>query len=861
MTATLRRLTLAALIAAAAWALFTWPLPRHVTTGIAYSGHQPEPPAVRRMASGDHLQLLYHFWLAGDALRGGTPWLSNPYQFNMGTDVVDRDLSEYYFPFAFVYTLGEALGGRAFGWNLTGAVSIWLTFFATWRLARRYSGDEWSAAAGALLGVILPYRWMSLLGGSPTGFDMVLVPLFWLGLDLAIRDGRARGGVLAGLVLMSGAGSDPHVFFFAALSAPAWGLVALATGWLDPAAAPNRAASPHLGRRLWAWMLQALRGLWPAPLLAIVPLLISLHRSSTLSGTGMHQGWPLREMARFSPKARGFFNPFNGSHSDQVFLGLAIPTLILTGFAVWAWRRWRARNPRPPVHGAIPLMLLAGIVGVAALSLGVYGPDDGRLMVWCRKLVPPYQMIRQSAKVYALMPTLLALCVALSVAVLASGPRRRLGAGLAALLLAVGVWEYRSQLVPGICLLDTRQGAYAAVVDDAAAAGLTARALGIPLWPGQSHWTSLNQHYASIHRIRMVNGYSPSVPLHYFDNVFRVFETFNLGYLPDDRLDALLERGIAWLILHEEAFPEQVSPYPAGITRQRLRQHPRLTLLAVDGPVSSYRIHPAGDAAPTPESPAAFYVPTRRWEFERLPGEGGEVVADPSAGGEAGLRLPPEAYVRLAIRGRIGPYPGLAWHWRVRGHGRLALEGHVNPDAAMLDIAADNWQWVRVPITPPDEPFAPDVRLTLVAGEVVFDQGFLGAGEWRSPSPGETRALTPSLMLHNGHTRPGAEDGLRLHPERPVGAAWEGPRLPLDPGRYTVTLHAHAAAVAPGTSLGQLSVQRSGVHVDAATVRSGEATEMTFDWPQNLPFSLVFNDPHEHVIDIHSVTLTRHIED
>jgi len=36
---------------------------------------------------------------------------------------------------------------------------------------------------------------------------------------------------------------------------------------------------------------------------------------------------------------------------------------------------------------------------------------------------------------------------------------------------------------------------------------------------------------------------------------------------------------------------------------------------------------------------------------------------------------------------------------------------------------------------------------------------------------------------------------------------------------------------------------------------------MTFDWPQNLPFSLVFNDPHEQVIDIHSVTLTRHIED
>ena len=52
-----------------------------------------------------------------------------------------------------------------------------------------------------------------------------------------------------------------------------------------------------------------------------------------------------------------------------------------------------------------------------------------------------------------------------------------------ALLVAA---EFKAQVRPGICLLDREQAAYRAVAEDARTRNLTARALVLPLWPGDS---------------------------------------------------------------------------------------------------------------------------------------------------------------------------------------------------------------------------------------------------------------------------------------------------------------------------------------------------------------------------------------
>ena len=75
------------LVALAVWTVFSWPLVLHVgsaipsgiTTGLA-------PKEILPMEPGDHLQLLYHFWLFSDMVGGHTPWFHNLYEFNTGDD-------------------------------------------------------------------------------------------------------------------------------------------------------------------------------------------------------------------------------------------------------------------------------------------------------------------------------------------------------------------------------------------------------------------------------------------------------------------------------------------------------------------------------------------------------------------------------------------------------------------------------------------------------------------------------------------------------------------------------------------------------------------------------------------------------
>ena len=168
-----RMLLASLLISIVAWILFTWPLPKYAASGIPASSRNPEHLAARYMVPGDHLQLLYRFWLFHDMLRGQTPFFHNVYEFNRGDDEETHKPGSYYAPFSLVYAvLAEGLN-RAAAWNMTGLMSLWLTYLFTWMLANRYTREPWAAAIAALVELLFPYRFENLLGGSPMGFAMI----------------------------------------------------------------------------------------------------------------------------------------------------------------------------------------------------------------------------------------------------------------------------------------------------------------------------------------------------------------------------------------------------------------------------------------------------------------------------------------------------------------------------------------------------------------------------------------------------------------------------------------------------------------------------------------------------------------
>ena len=99
------------------WMLFTWPLAKQFSRAIPWTGDRAGGATVQELVPGDHLQLLYHFWLMRDMLAGHTPWFANVYEFNLGDDAARIESGAYYAPFSLVYAALAGWGGDAWGWN------------------------------------------------------------------------------------------------------------------------------------------------------------------------------------------------------------------------------------------------------------------------------------------------------------------------------------------------------------------------------------------------------------------------------------------------------------------------------------------------------------------------------------------------------------------------------------------------------------------------------------------------------------------------------------------------------------------------------------------------------------------------
>ena len=631
-------LALAAL-ALALWAAFLRPLPARVASGIPFASYAGNAPA-RTLVQGDHLQLLYHFDLFDAYLHGRLPWFRNLWEFNTSDDARPPRPDLCYFPFALPYSLARSAGASdAFAWNLSQWLSVLLGLAFCFALARRCGAGPGAALACAALATCVPYRWVVLAGGSPTGFGMGLVPGVALGVDVAVRDRRLRGGALAGALLLACYAADLHCFLFAVLALPLWGLVALLRS-------PD---APFASRRR---LLRLVRALSPLLLGGAVCAAFGHAAQRAWASTDAAAGRSLRELARHSPDWHAFFDPFYFSHSpEQLHQGWAVAILLsLAGLALLAaalvllWRLLRRRRAAPFRSPAIVfdprfstrvesparrdsaalraalagLLLGAATVFLFFLALGTNGPCDALPLRAVRKLVPPFRMVRQPLKSLCLLPTFYAAFFALawsSLRALAPLLRRaaaplalsRLAAGqrdraadsaaealrrpprgrraflhalpAAALVLVVFLSASRGMRT-GVCLLPGPDPAYAAAVADAEARGLVPRALVLPIWPGDSSWSSVYQYHAMRAGLRMLNGYASVTEPQYVDRVFRRFETMTEGDFTDDQYAALRKTGVTCVILHEDAFPAKVSPFPFGATLRRHLANPRLRLLS-----------------------------------------------------------------------------------------------------------------------------------------------------------------------------------------------------------------------------------------------------------------------------------------
>lgn len=783
------------------WLVYSWPLVRHFSDGIPSSSQNIEIQSERRMMPGDHLQLFYHYWLASDMLAGRTPWFHNIYEFNTGSDAERFRLHAHFAPTSWLFAIFSVFLPRAAAFNLTGLVSLWLTAVFTWFLARRHTPEPTWAFAAALLSIVLPYRWAQLLGGSPAGHAMAWVPLICLGMDIAVRDLRPTGVALAGLGILFAAWGDSHVFFFGALAGVVWMVTALL------ADAPERWRDPLVLRRL-------LR-LVPVGLIAITPaVLMLLLQTRYLGGTTAGAERTLAEVRIFSPIPRDFFRRGAGGLPGHVYIGFALPILTAVLGLTWFVRRVDASNLRRRNM----FWFLIAVLGLSGLlAMGPHGPLHGLVWRSATNVLPPYRWVRQPAKILCILPTLWPL--ALSIAAPAAVQLRRRSALLIAATAVVVIiaTDYRGQVRATICTIDADNAAYRAVAETAAREGRPARALVLPLWPGDSAESSVYLYYASLHRIRLANGYSPAIRRPYLETFFPRFRDFNHGDFDPDALDDLWHRGIRAIVIHENS-SEKVSPFPAGFLWFIASQHPRFELLAREGRIWAYAIRPPADSAtrtvrcrPLTDE---LWAPSRRLEGERGRPRSWELPNPACSGGAHGVLAYPSDMIEFPrVPTRLAPE--VAWHLRVRGEALLhaAWMGESSTNVVELPIhSPESWSWISVPSSDVSGGRA-TLCLSRLDGRLELDVAIFANGGRFSPRMDRPLRL-PALWFFRAGSLTEAPDGsmsaVRLERERdPADRVFYGPWRPLAPGRYRARLLVRLPQPVPaGVRLGEFTVEQ-----------------------------------------------------
>jgi hypothetical protein len=837
-----RKLLMCLLAGGLLFGTFSWPLIKHFSEGIAYTSRRTSPKPVRHMVMGDHLQLLYHFWLPADWLASNTRFGHNIYQFNRGDDDELAFPHTDYMPFSGLFALLFLVFARATSWNVVSMVTVGFTIFFIWQLLRLYECKRWPTFCLAVTVVATPYQWSTLFGGSPTGFAMMTVPMLFYGIELAVRQGDRRGGWLAAAALLFAFYTDTHVLLFSYLLGPFWAIMVMI----------------HDGQMPWkTWQerMDRVKVLSPLALMAFITMFLRLRTKQHFNDESViGKGWSWDVLSVFSPGPRGLYTWQSMRLDYSVYLGFLTLTLLGVGFllAICVAIQHKRRG-----HALHTLLLMGGLLLMIAFGLGTNGPLDGLVLRLARHLIPPITMLRQPAKIFAFFAPFIALLLLPLWHLLSHQPhrpilQRMLPVGLSLLILSDWFWQIR----PGISLLNESQGAVAAVAGDAD----EPRAVIVPIWPGDSAWSSLYMHDVSLYRLRMLNGYSPVISRDYVNTVFKPLDSLNAGLITDTQIDFLTRMGIHYLLFYQDAFPETISWFPVGATLQRLLFHPRLELMKQDRNVWAFRILERPRVVPG-EPPWTLFGSGFQTQFASQPTpDGGEIQQYPDAGSVKFVQLtePGAELFLTAMPHYQMPDPRLMV--RARGHGewRVLIEQCQARAVTQMKAATTEWTWFDVPLEWNPECSRWRVGVHLVSGEVDVDRISYTSGTPPDLQPGESYLIPAPTLYHGGYTDL-EHDAVILRPDYEHGGRiLYGPRWILPAGRYQAEL---VWAIPPPEAVyvGRFEIRVDPSRVEASVdVHGATHAPLIFSTQKvNLPIEFGLYYGRETQVAVRGIRLTR----
>ena len=374
---------------------------------------------------------------------------------------------------------------------------------------------------------------------------------------------------------------------------------------------------PDLLRVVWhRWervrrLLAVLLPVTAAALLAVAYVLFlkATAMGGSYTATG---GRPYALIARNSPALPDLLKA--GNFGDAIYLGILPGLLGVIGLA--QWRREVGSRPTLFIYGAGFLLALILALGP---SLDPFLPLYHLLYTY----LPYFNYPRRPDRLMILAFTALGVLAGYALRLLPAG---KPWAKVALLFLAIGIGlDYASFRLAGITLLDTGNPLYRTVGSEVK----DGRFLAIPLFPGDSHQSSVYEFYVTTTRARMVNGYNPLVSRSYVEGIFDRLVNLNLGEMRQAEYELLKALRVRFLLVHEDLFFWKVSPFPGYLTAENLRASPYLTPRGKAGDLSLFELRQEPGGPPqrfNRSSPVASFH-----EVEEMARRTGREVVDPEA--------------------------------------------------------------------------------------------------------------------------------------------------------------------------------------------------------------------------------------
>ena len=187
----------------------------------------------------------------------------------------------------------------------------------------------------------------------------------------------------------------------------------------------------------------------------------------------------------------------------------------------------------------------------------------------------------------------------------------------------------------------------------------------------------------------MINGYTATIPRAYWNNVYLPLETMNVGEMNAEQHQALKDLGVKYVIIHDDAFPEKVSPFPPVFTAENLRAAPFLEFIMRRQPLWLFKVRDL-PLEKTPDhkktsKTGVFY------EGEWMPRKTGRAVEDSTASGGMAVFADPEKDSSGFMA--FGPYrylPSGRYRTDFRVKTGPGTESDTSMSAAEIQITKDN---------------------------------------------------------------------------------------------------------------------------------------------------------------------------